>query len=92
MSMHECLCMHNSQCMCVHTSGRHADFIVNAIRIAAELIQAVDGALTHDRFPTEGTVVDYFQHNGRGVHFLFGKKLGKKEEKTHQQIYILAGA
>lgn len=72
----ECVCM--SPCMCVYTSGRHADFAVDAIWITAELLQAVDGALTHYRFPTEGSVVDDLQHNGRGVHLLFGKKLSEK--------------
>lgn len=72
-----------SVCICpymgVYTSGRHADFIVYAIRITAELLQAVDCALTHYRFPTEWSVVDYLQHNGRGVHLLFGEKLGEKK-------------
>lgn len=67
--------MRDSQTMSVYTSSRHADISVNAIRIAAELLQTVDGALTHYRFPTKGSVVNYLQNNGRGVHVLFGKKL-----------------
>lgn len=83
--------MRDSEYMCAYTSSRHADFTVDAIRVTAELVQAVNGALTHNWFPTEGSVVDYFQHNGRGVHLIFGKKLGKKEENAHQ-IYIFTGA
>lgn len=64
--------------MCVNTSRRHADIAVNAVRITAELLQAVDGALTYHRFPTEWSVVNYLQHNWRGVHLLFRKKLGEK--------------
>lgn len=67
--------------MRVYTSSRHADFTVNPIRITAELLQAVDGALTHHRFPTKWSVVDYLQHNGRGVHLLFGEKLGEKRRE-----------
>lgn len=67
-----------SPCVCVYTSHRHADITVNAIRITAELLQVVDGALTHYRFPTEWSVVNYFQHNGRGVHLLFREKLSEK--------------
>lgn len=66
----------------VYTSSRHADFTVNAIRITAELLQAVDGALTHDWFPTEWPVVDYLQHNGRGVHLLFWQKLRRENNST----------
>lgn len=61
--------------VCVHTSCRHAHIAVNAMRIAAELLKAVDGALTHHWFPTEGSVVNHLQYNGRGVHLLFGQKL-----------------
>lgn len=67
--------MCDSRCMAVYTSCRHADISVNTIRITAELLQTVDGALTHYRFPTEGSVVNYLQHNGRGVHVLLGKML-----------------
>lgn len=70
----QCMCLHNS-CVCVHTSCRHAHIPVNAMRIAAELLKAVDGALTHHWFPTEWSVVNYLQHNGRRVHLLFGQKL-----------------
>lgn len=65
-------------CMCVCTCRRHANVIITAIRITAELLQAVDGALTHYRFPTKWSMIDYLQHNGRGVHLLFGEKLGEK--------------
>lgn len=70
----QCTCQHNSR-MCVHTSCRHAHITVNAMRVAAELLKVVDGALTHHWFPTEWSVVNYLQHNGRGVHLLFGQKL-----------------
>ena len=75
--------MRHSPCMCVSTSSRHADFIVNLIRVTAERVQAVDGALTHNRLPSKGSVIDYFQHNGRGVHLIFGKELGKEQENPH---------
>lgn len=71
----DCVCICLSPCMCVYTSSRHAGFTVNPIRITAELLQAVNGALTHHRFPTEWPVVNYLKHNWRGVHLLFGKKL-----------------
>lgn len=69
--------------MGVYTSRRHADVTANAIRITPELREAVNCALTHHRFPTEWSVVDYLQHNGRGVHLLFGEKL---VEKTIQHM------
>lgn len=67
-----------SLCMRVNTSRRHADITVNAVRITAELLQAVDGALTYYRFPTKWSVINYLQHNGRGVHLLFREKLREK--------------
>lgn len=69
--------------MCGCTSCRHADITVHAIWITAELLQAVNGALTHYWFPAKRSVVDYLQHNGRGVHLLFGEKL---VEKTIQHM------
>lgn len=78
MYVAECVWYHS---FCVNTSSRHADFIVDAIRVTAELLKAVDGALTHDRFPTERSVVDDLEHNGRGVHLLFGEKLDEKPKK-----------
>lgn len=71
--------------MCARTSSRHADVIVNAIRVTAELVQAVDGALTHYRFPSEGSVVDHFEHYRRGVHLLFGQEL---QQGTQAGIHI----
>lgn len=62
-------------CTTFNTSRRHADFAVDAIWITAKLFQAVDGALTHHRFPAKWSVVDYLQHDGRSVHLLFGEKL-----------------
>lgn len=58
------------------TSRRHARIAVDAVRIAAELLQAVDGALAHHWLSTKGSVVDDLQHDGRRVHLLFGEKLG----------------
>ena len=75
MHVAESVCFYS---FCVNTSSRHADFIVDAIWVTAELLKAVDGALTYDGFPTKWSVVDDLQHNGRGVHLLFGEKLGEK--------------
>lgn len=50
--------------------------------IAAKLLKAVDGALAYDWFSTKWSVVDYLQHNGRGVHLLFGEKLLDTQHST----------
>lgn len=69
---------YNGPSLCLYTSCRHANIRVDAIRIAAELLKAVNGALTYHRFPTEWSVVNYLQHNGRCVHLLFGEKLDEE--------------
>lgn len=62
----------------VDTSSRHAGFIVKTIRVTAELLQTVNCALSHDRLPTKRSVVDHLEHDGRGVHLIFGKKLSEQ--------------
>lgn len=64
------------------TSRRHAHVAVNTMRIAAKLLEAVDGALAHDGFSTKRSVVDYLQHDGRRVHLLFGEKLVDTQHST----------
>lgn len=64
------------------TSCRHAHVPVDAMRIAAKLLQAVDGALAHHWFSTKRSVVDDLQHDGRRVHLLFGEKLGDTQHST----------
>lgn len=71
-----CCCGCVSVCACGSTSARPADVTVLTVWVTAKLLQAVDGALSHHRFPSEGSMVDNFQHNGRSVHLLFGKELG----------------
>lgn len=62
----------------VDTSSRHAGFIVKTIRVTAELLQTGNCALSHDRLPTKRSVVDHLEHDGRGVHLIFGKKLSEQ--------------
>lgn len=73
-SVHAYMCEYQS----VYTFGRHDHFTVDAIRVAAELLQAVDGTLTHYGFSAKRSMVYDLQHNGRGVHLLFGQELGKE--------------
>lgn len=61
----------------IFTSCRHANVIIDAIRITAEFLQAVNGALSYYRFPSKWPVVNYLQHNGRGIHLLFWKQLNE---------------
>lgn len=61
----------------IFTSCRHANVIIDAIWITAEFLQAVNGALSHYRFPSKWSVVNYLQHNGRGVYILFWKQLNE---------------
>lgn len=79
----------------VDTSSRHADFIVKTIRVTAELLQTVNRALPHDRLPTKRSVVDHLEHDGRGVHLIFGKKLSEQWEdrpnKEISKVYIFEG-
>lgn len=52
------------------------------MRVAAKLLEAVDGALAHHWFSTKRSVVDDLQHDGRRVHLIFGEKLGDTQHST----------
>lgn len=52
------------------TFGRHGSLCGDDVRVASELLQGSDGALTHHRRSAEWTVVDDLQHDGRCVHLV----------------------
>lgn len=55
------------------------NILLSCIRVTAEAVQVVDGALANNGLPPKLPVVDDLDHQRRHVQFLLGQELGVTE-------------